>query len=220
MDQLRAGDSVYSVDSNGDIVPDTILTFMDVRFDVIAGKQASRHFVSIETESGHLLRLTRNHLVHSWKRGSVTFNSSPTVATSTAIFAGKVQKGDYVFVSDLMAELPSNTTVRPTKVLKVDHVVTTSGAYAPLTNGGTILVEGTMTSCYAVFENDYLAHLIMAPARVYYKVQSWVSLTEQNYSTYYGMEEDKYETEGVMLYADLLFRIANKFIPEPWFWGD
>ena len=221
MDELRAGDSVYSVDSNGNIVQDTILTFMDIRTDIVADEQASRHFVLLETESGHSLRLTRNHLIHASKKESVIY-SSPSVHSSTAIFAGNVKKGDYVYVLDSSEIVASNGTVRPTKVINVDVVVATSGAYAPLTNEGTILIQGTMASCYAVFENDYIAHLVMTPARVYHKAQNWVfsRLTPQNstISTNFGVNQ--FGTEGIMPYADFLYRVAQKFIPEPWFWGD
>ena len=215
MDELRPGDSVYSVNSNGRIVPDTVLAFMDIRSDIFMERQASRHFVSISTITGHSLRLTRNHMVYTSKR---QIKSSPSIHASSAIFAANVQKGDYIFIAENSTRSLSDATVRPAEVAKVEHIEATSGAYAPLTDGGTILVDGAMASCYAVFESDKLAHLALAPARAYHKVQIWISsFAAKRNST----KDRKFsEKEGIMPYANFLYIIANRFIPEPWFWGD
>ena len=225
MDQLTPGTPVLSVDSNGKLIEDTILTFMDVSSDIYSGKQAARSFVSISTESGENLHLTRNHLVYTSKKEifqNLT-SSSQSVRSSSAVFAGNVQVGDYVFVTNLAC----TATVRPIKVKKVEQVAMTSGAYAPLTSQGTILVSGTMASCYAVIENDFLAHFVMTPVRKFYQLQHWLTsdsdwtkatITQQNSSDHF--EVTTRNSEGISCYANFLYKVAYMIIPEPWFWGD
>ena len=223
MDHLKPGDKVFSVDPKGLIVQDKILGFMDIRRDIYSGKQASRGFISIATETGHIVRLTQNHLIYTTKLSfggnSTASNTVPSISESTVIFAGNVKKGDHIFVNE-----PSNASVRPSKVINVDHVAMTSGAYAPLTRQGTILVEGTVTSCYAVIESHSIAHAVITPLRYYYMLRDWIS-----YGTYsenldpnnrnVSQDHDS-STEGVLPYTKFLYKIGFNLLPSSIFWGE
>ena len=44
-----------------------------------------------------------------------------------------------------------------------------TGAYAPLTLEGTIIVDNALASCYAVIDDHRLAHTTLAPLRFLYQ---------------------------------------------------
>ena len=52
----------------------------------------------------------------------------------------------------------------------VSHVtdVIGQGYVAPLTNEGTLIVDGIAASCYGTMNNHYLAHGVLAPMRWWY----------------------------------------------------
>ncbi|MGH0180226.1 UNVERIFIED_CONTAM: hypothetical protein FKN15_003632 [Acipenser sinensis] len=49
------------------------------------------------------------------------------------------------------------------------------GAYAPLTQEGTLLVDGVLASCYALNCNQPLAHLSFAPYRAFHALRSYLT---------------------------------------------
>ena len=218
MSELFPGDQVYSVDSNGRVVPDTILTFMDINYDIVSGETVERSFVSVETDSGNVLRLTRNHLVHS--SNLKTNEYSPGMVT--AVFAGNLQKGDYIYVTN--SSQLSNSTVRQSKIINITRVPSKSGAFAPLTTRGTILVDGTLASCYAVIESERAAHLAVSPLRYYYMLQLKIDglLRKKNRLTQDSLKSRNgiHQREGILAYTKFLFYISQYFVPKQIFWGE
>ena len=49
-----------------------------------------------------------------------------------------------------------------------------SGAYTPLTNEGTIIVDGALASCYAHSPGHDLAHIAMTPVRWFPGILQWI----------------------------------------------
>ena len=52
-------------------------------------------------------------------------------------------------------------------------IIFSSGAYAPLTEDGNIVVDGVLASCYASFDHD-LAHFAMIPMQWYPEITVWI----------------------------------------------
>ena len=121
--------------------------FMDLKPKAIVNS-----YVQIETEiPKRRMQLTKKHLIIKSKDGK----------NFEACFAEKVEPGDFVKV------LSSNgTTLVIAKVNKVS-VQRNYGAFAPLTEEGTILVNGILASCYALTENHNTAHLSFWPWRIF-----------------------------------------------------
>ena len=111
-------------------------------------------YLAIQTECGSVLHVSGNHLVFT----------TPDVTTLKfkAVFASFLQPGDYIPGIE-----SSNTQIQPTRVTKITSV-RKQGVYAPMTRCGTIVVDGSVASCYASYPSHAVAHAVMAPLRIYY----------------------------------------------------
>ncbi|XP_071531281.1 uncharacterized protein [Panulirus ornatus] len=143
MDRLQTGDQVLAVDHLGEVVPTTILGFMDRR------PRETALYVTLRTATGQNLTLSPNH---------VLFKSAPNSSHPISVFGSDINIGDVIYSAN-------QTGLQRTEIVAIDHDVT-QGAYVPLTKEGTLVVEGTLVSCYASYRHS-LAHAFLAPARSY-----------------------------------------------------
>ena len=74
---------------------------------------------------------------------------------------------------------------------------TISGAFVPLTEDGTLLVDNVLVSCYASFSHD-LSHIVMSPLRWF----SWLL--------------DFTPTEGIHPFVVLMKRLGRSILPKTW----
>ena len=65
-----------------------------------------------------------------------------------------------------------------------------------MTKDGNIIVDGTLVSCYASFDN-VLAHIVMTPMRWFPEVAEWI----------FG------EDEGLSVYAKIGMRFGDLALP-------
>ena len=79
-----------------------------------------------------------------------------------AAYAADVRPDDVIFVF-----CPRAGAVVPQKVLGV-ALAQQKGAFAPVTEEGTLLVDGVWVSCYADIGDHQLAHYLMTPLRSFY----------------------------------------------------
>ncbi len=150
MEDLKLGDRVLSTTTTGELVYSPVIAFLDKSDKVMA-------FVKIETNNNEHF-LTSTHLIFRHKL------SSGSLSTSEAVFASKIQAGDYIFT------LSSNKSIIAETVNTVSYV-DMEGAYGPLTAEGTVVVNNIATSCYAVIENHNMLHTVFAPLRF---INKWV----------------------------------------------
>ena len=76
-----------------------------------------------------------------------------------ATFASKVQIGDWIVSTGL------DGRPNPQRVVGVS-AVTQRGVLAPLTEEGTLVVDQVVVSCYAVIDDQTIAHWAFAPVRL------------------------------------------------------
>ncbi|XP_037086690.1 desert hedgehog protein B-like [Pollicipes pollicipes] len=138
MDRLAAGDRVLTVTSGGELTPTTVLGFLDRR------PQATGEYLHLQLASGHQLRLSANH---------VTFTRS-----GGGVYASQVQPGD-----ELLVAAANSTSYSP--VVSVQYSIM-KGAFVPLTEHGTLLVDGVWASNYASFPHA-LSHALTTPFRLW-----------------------------------------------------
>uniref|UniRef100_H2YWW4 Hedgehog protein n=1 Tax=Ciona savignyi TaxID=51511 RepID=H2YWW4_CIOSA len=212
---LQPGDQVLAVGQSGQVVIDTFLQFMHAQSDI-------REMVEITTENGRSLVLTKNHLIYTTKRlGQDLYDTFLSTwmeySSPTAAFAGKVREGDYIYAlhDTEQLTLSSSVTVRPARVLKIRTIESASGAYAPLTQSGTILVDGVAASCYAVIESDVIAHAVVSPYRYYLRFSLWFSGETNTINTVARNKTRSRSVQpmqGISLYSKLLYRIFSRIL--------
>ena len=148
---LKIGNKVQVMTQDGKIGYSEVMVFADYKPDI-----PNASHILIETEKPEKkIALTPSHLIF-------TSNSSGTQFTAKQALT--VSPGEFVLVS-LDGELI------PSQVTRVS-VVRLTGMVAPVTMEGNIIVDGVLSSCYAMINDHELAHLAFGPLRLVRKYTS------------------------------------------------
>ena len=142
---LKIGDRVQVMTQDGAIGYSEVIVFADYKPDI----PMTSHIL-IETEKPEKkITLTPSHLIF-------TSNSSGTQLTAKQ--ALRVSSGEFVLVS-------LDGKLVPSRVTRVS-VVKLTGMVAPVTMEGNIIVDGVLSSCYAMINDHGIAHLAFGPLRL------------------------------------------------------
>ncbi|XP_020333154.1 indian hedgehog B protein-like [Oncorhynchus kisutch] len=162
---LQPGDRVLSssgVDgSRGELVYSEFLTFLDHE------PAARKQFYVLGTEMGANLTLTAAHLVFVTEGNCSVGESSKGVVTRT-MYASDVRPGQCVLTAG--GDKGPQAHLSP---VAWTHIQVDTGAFAPLTRHGSLVVDGVLASCYAAMDQHHLAHWAFGPLRLLY---SWTGL--------------------------------------------
>ncbi|KAK4535165.1 hypothetical protein CDCA_CDCA04G1190 [Cyanidium caldarium] len=140
-------------------------------------------YVRLVTGSdGSALELTPNHLV--WAARSRARGEDG--GGGAFMMAGEVPLGTYL----------QNGDGKRVQIVRVERVHR-RGAYAPLTEAGTLLVDDHWVSCYGNIRSHDVAHAVFAPLRTLYRVRQWLPVKWRMSA----------QLEGLHWYATLLLRI-------------
>ncbi|KZS08135.1 Hedgehog protein [Daphnia magna] len=146
-----------------------------------------------------------------------------------ATFASKVQIGDWIVSTG------PDGRPKPQRVVGVS-AVSQRGVLAPLTEEGTLVVDQVVVSCYAVIDDQTIAHLAFSPVRLlnnvhkslvhFWRAISWwnhdrTTVDEAGSSIPVKHVEARSMTNenrpptlvGIHWYAKLLYRIARVVLP-------
>lgn len=213
MRDLHPGDHVLAsstTDAHGPLVYSPVLSFLDRQPNI------TKVFYIIGTHTGLNITLTAAHLVFvmdcTWLReprrdksadelrlDSIQVGRPSTEAGPRIVFASEVRPGQCVLTSQAKVESLASLSL----VTFVEQQRST-GLYAPLTQHGSIVVNGVLASCYAAVDNHHLAHWVLAPLRFFYSL----------------MGPSEPQTDGLHWYPWLLQRLgpmlldAGHFHPE------
>lgn len=171
MRDLRPGDRVLSSSATeglGPFVYSPVLSFLDRRPNVTSV------FYTIGTVAGNSITLTAAHLIYVtdcvWNDtyGDLYLDPAQEVGFSRVrglriVFASEVQPGQCVLTSG--GKVGSQATFSPVTFVQAQR---STGLYAPLTEHGSIVVNGVLASCYAAVDSHHLAHWALAPLRLFY----------------------------------------------------
>lgn len=186
---LQPGDRVLAATEEGRAIYSEFLTFLDRE----PNTRKLFYVIKTQEEPQRSLVLTAAHLLF------VASNCSGYQTTGfRTIFASAAQPGQCTMVS------MGGSSLRPVHIASV-HTQQDSGAFAPLTRQGTLVVNDVLTSCFAAFDNHGWAQRAFGPLRLYY------SLTRQS-----GVQE-----EGLHWYSRLLYRLGTLLLDPGHFhpWG-
>ncbi|XP_017279299.1 indian hedgehog signaling molecule a [Kryptolebias marmoratus] len=178
MRDLLPGDHVLAsstADGHPSLLYSPVVSFLDRQ------PNATKTFYIIGTKAGVNISLTAAHLIFAtdcegglntsdWREtsqerqpfGSV-WQGSGLGGRLRTVFASEVHPGQCVFTS---------TDRRNSKLSVVTFVEEqkSTGLYAPLTQHGSIVVNGVLASCYAAVDSHHLSHWALAPLRLFYKM--------------------------------------------------
>ena len=141
MEDLRVGDMILTVE-NGEVVPTEVLGFLDKWIDRTAD------YLNIMLEGGRSLYISRIHVMFIQGDDNKARN----------VLAKDAFPGDVVIIQDgdkISSAMIIDITMEEKR-----------GAYVPLTDAGTLLVDGVLVSCYTNTDH-WLAHTALAPLRWY-----------------------------------------------------
>lgn len=155
---LRVGDLVQVMTKDGSIGFSEVVLFADYKPNM---PHASH--VMIETEKpAKNITLTPSHLI---------FTTYSTGTQMHSKHAGSVSPGEFLLVS-------SDGALVLSQVKRVSHVNRT-GMVAPVTMEGNIIVDGVLSSCYAMIPDHGIAHTVFAPLRLVYNYAPILSNTDR-----------------------------------------
>ncbi|KAM6934440.1 indian hedgehog B protein-like [Xenentodon cancila] len=176
MRHLLPGDRVLASSATGSHAPllySPVVSFLDRQPDI------AKTFYIIGTDAGHNITLTAAHLIFAtdcsgqpsefgWEETSQETQGEGRPshgAPLRTVFASDVQPGQCVFTSAGEAKWHPRRSV----VTFVEEQRAT-GLYAPLTQHGSIVVNGVLASCYASVDSHELSHWALAPLRFFYSI--------------------------------------------------
>lgn len=239
LSELSVGERVQSVDAEGRLVFSPVLLFLDR--DVTE----PRDFVRLESANGAAITLTASHLIYTVSSqdlledvdlgtnavdGSDEDLLDELMINATmdrlgsrlrATFASNVQIGDWIVTREVDGRLT------PQKVVAVG-VESRHGVLAPLTEQGTLVIDGVLVSCYAVIDDQAIAHLAFAPIRLANNVRQslvhfWRSIRWWNHERTNEVSRSGVpvapatpttpRAAGIHWYAAILYRIARFALP-------
>ncbi|XP_076309996.1 sonic hedgehog protein-like isoform X1 [Tachypleus tridentatus] len=207
LSQVKIGDEVLAVNSEATSVFTEVLLFLDRDVD------SRRQFYAIEMEGGARITLTPNHLIFA-----AADNSSFQMKNIEATFAKNVQPGDFLYVHTGPGVLKTANNHVHLERVKTVNVIVDVGVVAPLTREGNLIVDNVVASCYAIFNDQYLAHWSFAPVRLVQNLKtSTLHLLKKFHilSTSSSLHRKvKSHQKGIHWYAKLLYSIASYIMPE------
>ena len=148
---LVPGDRIMAMSDTGCVVYSPVILFLHRE------QQSRSTFLALQTEDGNRLVLTPHHLVFLASQYNLRHEEYK------ARFASRAQKGDYVLIHG------SGDQVRPSRIISIS-VEDGVGIYSPLTQDGTVFVDGVLASTYAVVEDHRLAHWAFGPVRFLFSI--------------------------------------------------
>lgn len=130
------------------------------------------------------ISLTGSHLIYVLEKGYV--------------------KANHVRIGDKLRIYSEKENIfKEFKVKRIDYQIK-EGFIAPLTNHGTILVNGIDSSCYADINSHHLADFAMLPFRLWYKISKMLNLKNKN---------ENIEFKSVPNYFNFLHLFTYKMFP-------
>uniref|UniRef100_A0A8C2XU02 Hedgehog protein n=1 Tax=Cyclopterus lumpus TaxID=8103 RepID=A0A8C2XU02_CYCLU len=159
--ELRPGERVLASAGGGEMVYSEVLVFLD------RDPATWKLFYTLHTEAGARLSLTAAHLVFV-SGGNCSEGALAGRGALGTVYASDAQPGQCVLVS--------RGGARRGRLSRITRVSTgeSRGAFAPLTQQGTLVVDGVVASCYAVVDQHALAHWAFSPLRL---IHSWTGST-------------------------------------------
>lgn len=184
---LQPGERVLALAGGGDgaaaqLVYSEVLAFLD------RDPGSWTLFYTLHTRAGPRLSLTAAHLLFV-AEGNCSEGAEPAAGALKTVYASHARAGQCLLVSR------GHGQARLSQITRVTSRGA-RGAFAPLTQQGTLVVDGVAASCYAVVEQHSLAHWAFSPLRLLHR---WTGATG-------------YHGDGIHWYSRLLHRLGRALL--------
>ncbi len=111
-------------------------------------------FLNIRTYSEKSIKVSTTHLI--------------AVPNGEFKFAKDLNREDIIITYDFEKQSQIDEKIKSILIEPVE------GYAAPLTMSGTMIVDGVLTSCYAIIDSQFIAHTVMAPIRWWYSMHGLI----------------------------------------------
>ena len=176
---LKIGDRVLSMDSLGNMAPTVVIENLDFQ------KYLTTQFLEIVTENEMSIVLTENHLIYERQKGYI--------------------KAKYIEINDELNIISTENSTSSFSRVKSVEMKVEEGFTAPLTESGTLIVNGIHASCYTI-NSHTIAHIAMKPLVYWFKLKTFFG---QVYSETAQDGKHSYlrflKHSGLKSFADILF---------------
>jgi len=146
MSSVRIGDLVKTYSKEGEVMFSPVVTFLDQMPDY------KGHYYTITTASNAQVTLSEAHVVF---KTSLLPNS-----TNCSDHASRVRPGDFILIHTRRGRYPD--------IVTSVSIAERQGAFAPVTQEGTMIVDDVWVSCYADIADHALADSLMTPLKRFY----------------------------------------------------
>lgn len=218
LSSLASGDRILALSGTGQVVYSQVLLFLH------RDQESRSVFLSLEADGGNRLVVTPHHLVF------LDPDCGRDANKYRAEFASRARVGDCVLIGT-----PGGQT-ETSRIISVS-LTESVGVFAPLTEAGTLFVDGVLVSSYALLEDHDLAHWAFGPLRLLHSLNHFfggedvkgkqkagtqfgttekVSIRKQNNLSeplrMKDQEQCSLKTSEIHWYARLLYRFASIFL--------
>lgn len=209
MKDLRIGESVLALTNDGLLRLSEVLLFLD------RSETARTEYVTLVTDTGKSITATPTHLVLRWEKPERS-----QIRHANPVYAKRVRVNDTLLT--VVENGAGDRRLRTERVVDVRHAEK-NGLYAPLTVDGTVVVDDVVASCYAVLDNQWLAHLAFLPARMVAAART--SLYGLIWRLGHPLSSHRDNTpppdaaqppDGIHWYPRMLYAISGYVIPAGW----
>lgn len=146
--------------------------------------------MNIRTYSNKNVRVSASHLI--------------AIPNGEFKFAKNLNREDTIITFDYQSQKQVEDKIKSILIEPVE------GYVAPLTMSGTLLVDGILTSCYAIIDSHTVAHSVMAPVRWWYNIHGAVShATPETISTTLQIEK---QMNGTHWFPNLLHSVTQQYL--------
>lgn len=213
MKDLRVGESVLALSDDGLLRLSKVLLFLD------RSETALTKYVTLVTNTGKSITATPTHLVLRWEKPERS-----QIRHANPVYAKRVRINDTLLT--VVGDNAGGRRLRTERVVDVRHTEKT-GLYAPLTVDGTVVVDNVVASCYAVLDNQWLAHLAFLPVRMVAAARTslygliWrlghpLSLSSADCRDESSLPDTVQPADGIHWYPRMLYAISDYVIPAGW----
>ncbi len=198
--QVEIGDKLKAIDSNGQIVDSEVVSILHKDSNSSSKFKTfiiTSHclmclscclflalFQTFYSSNGNSVSMTSQHLIFEINRGKYMKAAQIQIGDKLRVFSAEKQSFNEFLVSKISFDVKQ-------------------GFIAPLTNHGTLMVNGVDTSCYAEINNHRVADMFMFPVKIWYQLGKT-----------FAFANDKYSQDQVhpSFYSNILYKFASNFM--------